>query len=94
MFNGSQKNRQIQNDSFLSLLLLIRYILSLSQAFKQYRIKNIWLPPGIELRTACLNHHKCSAAELRQPASKKMLQFCIYTVKGYCYATVSLSADK
>ncbi len=34
---------------FLSLLLLIRCILSLSQAFfKQYRIKNIWSPPGIE----------------------------------------------
>ncbi len=33
----------------------IRYILSLSQAFfKQYRIKNIWSPPGIEPRTACL----------------------------------------
>ncbi len=38
--------------------------------------------------------HKHSATELRQPAGEKNLQFCIYTVKGYCYATVSLSTDQ
>ncbi len=38
---------------------LIKFILSLSQAFlKQYRIKNIWWPAGIEPRTTC----KCSQA--------------------------------
>ncbi len=37
---------------------------------------------------------KCSATELRQPAGKQTLQFCIYTIKGYCYATVSLSTDQ
>ncbi len=38
----------------------------------------------------CLTH-KRSTTELRQPAGKQTLQFCIYTVKGYCYATVLLS---
>ncbi len=61
--------------------------------FKQYRIKNIWSPPGIEPRAACTTH-KRSATELRQPAGKQTLQFCIYTVKGYCYATISLSTDQ
>ncbi len=51
--------------------------------FKQYRIKNIWSPPGIEPRTTCMAH-KRSVTELRQPASELTLQFCIYTVKGYC----------
>ncbi len=68
-------------------------ILSLSQAFFKYIIKNIWLPPGIESRTSCLMH-MCSATELRQPASKQTPQFCIYAVKGYCYATVKLSTDQ
>ncbi len=35
-----------------------------------------------------------SAKELQQPDSKQTLQFCIYTVKGYWYATVSLSTDQ
>ena len=55
---------------------------SLSQAFfflKQYRIKTIWSPLGIEPRTACLTH-KHSGTELRQPAGQQALQFCIYTV--------------
>ncbi len=34
-----------------------------------FKIKNIWSPPGIEPRTACLTH-KCSATELQQPAIK------------------------
>ncbi len=40
---------------FLSLLLLIRCILSLSQAFffKQYRIKNIWSPNRTQWQSAC-----------------------------------------
>ncbi len=38
--------------------------------------------------------HKCSAKELRQPESKQTPQFCIYTDKGYWYATVSLSTDQ
>ncbi len=38
--------------------------------FKQYRIKNIWSPLGIEPRTACIIH-KHSATELRQPAGKQ-----------------------
>ncbi len=61
--------------------------------FKQYKIKNIWSPLGIEPRTACITH-KRSATELWQPASKQTLQFCIYPAKGYCYATVSLSTDQ
>ncbi len=47
------------------------FSLSLSRFFKQYRIKNIWSPPGIKLRTACIAH-KCSATELRQPAGKQI----------------------
>ncbi len=58
-----------------------------------YRMKNIWSPPGIEPRTACIAH-KRSVTELRQPPVEQTLQFCIYTVKGYCYATVSLSTDQ
>ncbi len=68
-------------------------ILSLSQFFfNNTEFKNIWSPPGIEPRTACIAH-KRSATELRQPAGEQTLQFCIYAVKGYCYATVSLSTD-
>ena len=69
------------------------YSLSFTDLFKQYRIKNIWSPPEIEPRTACIAH-KRSATELRQPPGEQTLQFCIYTVKGYCYATVSLSTDQ
>ncbi len=69
------------------------YSLTFTGFFKQYRIKNIWLPPGIEPRTTCLTH-KCSATELRQQAGKQTIRFCIYIVKGYCYATVSLSTDQ
>ena len=36
----------------------------------------------------------CSATELQQTAGKQTLQFCFYTVKGYCYATVSLLTDQ
>ncbi len=60
---------------------------------KQYRIKNIWSPPGIEPRTACIAH-KHSPTELQQPASKQTLQFCVYTVELLCYTTVSLSTDQ
>ena len=42
---------------------------------------------------ACITN-KHSATELLQPADKQTLQFCIYTVKGYCYATISLSTDQ
>ena len=60
----------------------------------QYRIKNMQLSPGIEARTTYLTH-KHFATELLQPAGKQILQFCIYTVQGYCYyATVSLSTDQ
>ncbi len=38
--------------------------------FKQYRIKNIWSPPGIEPRTACIAH-KRSATQLQQPPVNK-----------------------
>ncbi len=38
--------------------------------------------------------HKRSATELRQPADKETHEFCLYTAKGYCSATVSLSTDK
>ncbi len=50
--------------------------------FKQYKIKCIWSPRGIEPRTACITH-KRSATELRQPASKQTLQFCIYPAKSH-----------
>ncbi len=42
---------------FLSLLLLIRCILSLS--FTGF-LKNIWSPPGIKPRTACIMHKQSS----------------------------------
>ena len=45
----------------------------------------------MEPRTTCMAY-KHSATELRQPAGKQTLQFCIYTVKGD--ATVSLSTDQ
>ncbi len=35
-----------------------------------------------------------SATELQQPTSNQTLQFSIHTIKGYCYATVSLSTDQ
>ncbi len=70
------------------------YSLSFTGFLKQYRIKNIWSLPGIELRTACIVHKHSAATELRQPFGEQTLQFCIYTVKGYCYATVSLSTDQ
>ncbi len=38
--------------------------------FKQYRIKNIWSPPRIEPRTACIAH-KRSATELQQPPGEQ-----------------------
>ncbi len=53
------------------------YSLSFTEFSKQYRIKNIWSPIGIELKTACLMH-KHSATELRQPAGNQALQLCIY----------------
>ncbi len=34
------------------------YSLSFTGFFKQYRIKNIWSPPGIEPRTACITHKR------------------------------------
>ncbi len=37
---------------------------------------------------------KRSATELGQPAGKQTLQSCIYTIKGYCYAIVSLSTNQ
>ncbi len=80
-FNGSCKTLTFLSSAFEQLSPMC--FLSLSQAFfKQYRIKKIWLTPGIEPRTTCLMH-KHSATELRQPASEQTLQFCIYTVKGY-----------
>ena len=48
--------------------------------FKQYKIINIWSPPGIEPRTACLTH-KHSATELRQPAN---FFFIVYCLKKNC----------
>ncbi len=61
------------------------YSLSFTGFFKQYRIKNIWSPLGIEPRTALV--HKRSATELRQPPGEQTHQFCIYTFKGVllCY---------
>ncbi len=54
------------------------YSLCFAGFFKQFRIKNIWLPLGIEPRITCLTH-KRSATELRgQPAGKQTLHFCIY----------------
>ncbi len=41
-----------------------------------------------------LLNRKHSTTELQQPAGKQTLQFCIYTVKGYCYATVSPSTNQ
>ncbi len=70
------------------------YSLSFTGFFKQYRINNnYWLPPGIEPRITCITH-KRSATELRQPADKQTLDFCIHNIKGYCYATVSFSTDQ
>ncbi len=45
-------------------IIYVLCILYFSHAFffKQYKIKNIWLPPGIEPRTARLTH-KCSASD-------------------------------
>ncbi len=48
---------------------------------------------GNEPRTACIAHKRC-ATKIRQPPGEQTLQFCIYTVKEYCYATVSLSTDE
>ncbi len=62
------------------------YSLSFTGFFKQYRIKNIWSPPGIESRTAYIAH-KRSATELRQQPANKHSNSVF--VKGYCYATVS-----
>ncbi len=78
------------NVQFLILFLGLFYSLDLFSLFhrlfiKQYRIKNIWSPPGIEPRTACIAH-KHSPTELWQPASKQTLQFCVYTVELLCYS--------
>ncbi len=55
------RNYKTQAKICPQLKSLIRCILSLSQAFfKQYRIKNIGLPPGIEPRTACTVHKHCA----------------------------------
>ncbi len=51
----------------ISCRLLLTYSLDVfslfHRIFLKYRIKNIWSPPGIEPRTACLTH-KHSATEL------------------------------
>ncbi len=57
------------------------YSLSFTGSFKQYRIKNIWSPPGIEPRTTCLTH-KRSATELQQPAGKPTLNSVFILLRG------------
>ncbi len=48
---------------FCFFVFFTRCILSLSQAFffKQYRINNIWSPPGIKPRTACIAHKRSAS---------------------------------
>ena len=97
-FSGSEKSYSSLSHSSLTFLLIkgLVDVFSLFHRlliFKQYRIKIIWSSPGIKSRTACLTH-KRSATELRQPAGKRTLYFYIYTVKGYCYSTASLSTDQ
>ncbi len=57
------------------------YSLSFAGFLNSTETKNILSPQGIKPTTAYIMH-KCSATEVRQPASKQTLQFCIYTVKG------------
>ncbi len=61
---GGEKEKKLMkvHNFFLSLLLLVRCILSLLQAFlNNTELKNIWLPPGIKLTCST---HKRSAVPL------------------------------
>ena len=82
-------SQQVKNDKLDKNCILSLFHMH----FKEYRIKNIWLPQGIEPRTTSLTH-KRSSTELRQPAGKQTLQFCIYTVKGYCMLCYSLALNR
>ncbi len=54
----------------------------------------IWSPLGIESRTACLIHKHYATESYNNQLANKHSNSCIYTVKGYCYATISLSTDQ